>query len=96
MGSIGLFEAFCRGAPCGIRLQNCKYLTEGFQPARSDLGIASCAYFVELGDVTRGLLHEAEGRLWVPWAMAQQASARRKVELSIENVSALSFVFKLS
>ena len=49
----------------------------------------------ELADVTRKMLHEVEGQLWVPWATAQQASARQKVQLSIEYVSALSFVFNL-
>ena len=44
---------------------------------------------LELADVTRNLLHEVEGELWVPWTMAQQASAHQKVELSIEYVSAL-------
>ena len=50
---------------------------------------------LELADVTRNLLHEVEDELWVPWAMAQQASAHQKVELSIEYVSALSLVFNL-
>ena len=49
----------------------------------------------ELADVTRKLLHEVEDQLWVPWAMTQQASARQKVELSIEYVPPLSFVSSL-
>jgi len=47
---------------------------------------------LELADVTRNLLREVEGELWVPWAMAQQASAHQKVELSIEYVSGLSLI----
>lgn len=50
---------------------------------------------VELADVTHNLLHEVEGELWVPWAMAQHASAHQKVELSIEYFSSLFFVFNL-
>ncbi|KAJ3560696.1 hypothetical protein NP233_g10669 [Leucocoprinus birnbaumii] len=38
---------------------------------------------VNLADVTRKLLHEVEGQLWIPWAAAQQASAQQKVDLSI-------------
>ncbi|TFK69260.1 hypothetical protein BDN72DRAFT_622018 [Pluteus cervinus] len=38
----------------------------------------------ELTDVTRQSLHDVEGALWVPWALAQQINARQKVEQSIK------------
>jgi hypothetical protein len=37
----------------------------------------------ELTELTRQRLHDVEGELWVPWAFAQQISARQKVEQSI-------------
>ncbi|KAJ3574243.1 hypothetical protein NP233_g1887 [Leucocoprinus birnbaumii] len=37
----------------------------------------------KLANVTRGLLHEVEGQLWITWVTAQQASAQQKVDLSI-------------
>ncbi|KAJ3556348.1 hypothetical protein NP233_g11999 [Leucocoprinus birnbaumii] len=38
---------------------------------------------IKLANVTRGLLHEVEGQLWITWVTAQQASAQQKVDLSI-------------
>jgi hypothetical protein len=37
----------------------------------------------KLTEVTRQCLHDVEGELWLPWASAQQISARQKVEQSI-------------
>lgn len=37
----------------------------------------------KLTEVTRQSLHDVEGELWLPWAAAQQISARQKVEQSI-------------
>ena len=37
----------------------------------------------KLTEITRQSLHDVEGELWLPWAAAQQISARQKVEQSI-------------
>jgi len=37
-----------------------------------------------LTDLTRQSLHDTESELWVPWAVAQRASAEQKVDASIE------------
>ena len=47
---------------------------------------------IELTNVTRTMLHDVEGELWIPWATAQQVSARQKVELSIRYISVPSTI----
>jgi len=38
----------------------------------------------DLTNTTREILHDVEGELWVPWAVAQQINARQKVDTCIE------------
>ena len=66
-------------------------ILEVFHVSSADDDSCVTEMLVELADVTHKLLHEVEGQLWVPWAMAQQASARQKVELSIEYISVFPF-----
>ena len=39
-----------------------------------------------LTELTRQDLHEVEGTLWIPWAVAQRINAAQKVNASIEYV----------
>lgn len=62
----------------------CVRIATRFSPSSDSPHVRRLGMLCELTDITRQSLRGVEAELWVPWAAAQQISARQKVEESIK------------
>jgi hypothetical protein len=82
-------ESFPREVPC-VRISTAQGSSSLVSCFKSDFQHTCVDHLqtrLELVAVTRTSLRDVEGKLWLPWAAAQQISSRQKVDQSIRCVS---------